>query len=65
MRKKTGGIIELLCIAPYAIKDPQITMNAKGKCCWECIVGGRNVIPNMILYLDNYYNNYINYTLGY
>ena len=65
MRKKTGGIIELLCIAPYApSKDPQITMNAKGKCCWECIVGGRNVIPNMILYLDNYYNNnYINYTL--
>ncbi len=50
MKKATGGEVELLCIAPISpSSDPQIAINAKNICRWECIVGGRNVSNGMTL----------------
>ncbi len=48
--KPSGGQVELLIVSPKLPSfDPQITLSAKHTCQWECIVGGRNVLPNMIL----------------
>ncbi len=50
MQKPTGGKVELLCVNPILPStDPQITVAAKEKCTWECIVGGKNVSEGMPL----------------
>ncbi|MDQ1266354.1 MAG: S-adenosylmethionine:tRNA ribosyltransferase-isomerase [Bacteroidota bacterium] len=52
MKKQTGGSVELLCVEPIEPSfEPQIVMNATGKCKWKCIVGGRRVKPAMKLQL--------------
>ncbi|MFH1049999.1 MAG: S-adenosylmethionine:tRNA ribosyltransferase-isomerase [bacterium] len=53
MKKPTGGLVEILCVEPILPStDPQITMSAKEKCTWKCIVGGKRINPGMLLSTD-------------
>ncbi len=50
MQKPSGGKCELLLVdtlLPSA--DPTIVMSTKGKCTWQCIIGGRHVNEGLIL----------------
>lgn len=50
MIKPSGGKCELLLVDAIApSNDPAIVMNAKYKCSWQCMIGGRNVNENLIL----------------
>ncbi len=49
-QKPTGGKAEILCVDPvFPSADPQITMQAKGECSWNCIIGGRKICDGMKL----------------
>ncbi len=44
MSKPTGGRAEILAVDPIdPSNDPQITMQARGKCIWNAIIGGRRI----------------------
>lgn len=52
--KTTGGKAEILCIEPTSPSiDPQIVMNTKNTCEWKCIIGGRNIKNDDILFTQN------------
>lgn len=52
MQKETGGRVEVLCVSPISPSlDPQITINAKETCTWNCIIGGPRVTQGMKLKL--------------
>jgi S-adenosylmethionine:tRNA ribosyltransferase-isomerase len=53
MLKPSGGKCELLLIDPVEpSKDPAIVMSAYGKCRWNCMIGGRKVVPGLELKLS-------------
>ncbi|MDT3738275.1 MAG: S-adenosylmethionine:tRNA ribosyltransferase-isomerase [Candidatus Kapabacteria bacterium] len=53
MMKPSGGKCELLLIDPVEpSKDPAIVMSAYGKCKWNCMIGGRKVVPGLELRLS-------------
>ncbi len=50
-QKETGGKAEILCTNPILPSyDPQITMQACGKCSWQAILGGRAIRVGSILF---------------
>lgn len=50
VEKPTGGSVEVLLVDPLTpSKDPTITLLAKGRSSWACMIGGRNVVPGMVL----------------
>ncbi len=50
VRKPTGGAGEVLLTAPVAPSvDPAVTLASTSEATWECLIGGRNVLPGMIL----------------
>lgn len=52
-RKPRGGRIELLLLKPLEPSTvPQIAMDSKSSCTWECMFGGRGVNESMILCPD-------------
>lgn len=53
-KKITGGKAEILCTDPVApSRDPQITMQAKGRCSWKSVLGGRAIKPGCVLLPQN------------
>lgn len=53
-QKESGGKAEILCIDPLIpSQDPMITMAAKGKCRWNCIIGGKRIKSGDILFPTN------------
>jgi S-adenosylmethionine:tRNA ribosyltransferase-isomerase len=49
-RKPTGGKVEFLLVEPVEPSGvPVITLESKGKCRWDCIVGGKRVREGMLL----------------
>lgn len=53
MLKPSGGKCELLLIDPVEpSNDPAIVMSAYGKCRWNCMIGGRKVVPGLELRLS-------------
>lgn len=52
-RKPTGGVVELLLTSPLEPSvDPAYALLARGSTVWNCLVGGRNVVPEMVLTND-------------
>ncbi len=50
LRKPTGGKAELLCVEPLEPSaDPQLALQARHTCRWQCVVGGRKIDPGLIL----------------
>jgi S-adenosylmethionine:tRNA ribosyltransferase-isomerase len=50
MKKSTGGRAELLVTDPAAPSaDPQVVMQARRQCRWECIVGGKRLREGAVL----------------
>lgn len=50
MEKPTGGKAEILCTNPLEPSvDPQIVMQNKKNCVWDCIIGGKRIKEGMIL----------------
>jgi len=44
MQKETGGRAELFLLEPISpSSDPQIILNTKNNCRWECMVGGKKI----------------------
>ncbi len=37
--KRTGAVIEIFCLKPYAPAEYALIFQATGSCCWECMVG--------------------------
>ena len=53
-RKPTGGLVELLLVEPIKPSAiPALTLANKFCCTWECIIGGRNVVPGMKMLLKS------------
>jgi S-adenosylmethionine:tRNA ribosyltransferase-isomerase len=53
MRKPTGGRAELLLTDPVApSSDPQIVMQSRERCVWQCIVGGKRLREGIALVPD-------------
>ncbi len=52
--KSTGGKAEILCIEPVSPSfDPQVVMNSRQTCRWNCIIGGRKIHSGDILKSEN------------
>jgi len=52
MKKITGGVVEILILNPILpSKDPQVVMNSKNSCQWECIIGGKRLKIGSELFL--------------
>jgi S-adenosylmethionine:tRNA ribosyltransferase-isomerase len=50
MVKNTGGRAEILCVEPVEPSvDPQVTMAARQRCVWKCIIGGPRVRKDTLL----------------
>jgi S-adenosylmethionine:tRNA ribosyltransferase-isomerase len=50
LRKESGGKAEILCVEPVKPNnDPQLVMAATKSCTWKCIIGGKKIIPGMVL----------------
>lgn len=59
MRKSTGGKAELLLTEPVEPSvDPQIVMSSKSPVVWNCILGGKRVLPGDILKPENEYKQF-------
>lgn len=49
-KKPTGGKVEFLLVEPIKPSSvPIITLQEKGNCTWECIIGGKRVREGMVL----------------
>lgn len=52
-RKPTGGVVEILLTNPVEPSvDPAQALLVRSSTAWNCLVGGRNVVPEMILTND-------------
>lgn len=50
MRKPTGGLVEVLVTDPIAPStDPAVVLASREASVWRCLIGGRNVLPGMVL----------------
>lgn len=38
--KNTGGVIEIFCLEPFNMLDPQVALQQKNSSKWKCMVGG-------------------------
>ncbi len=48
--KESGGSVEVFCLSPIEpSSNPQIALQAKNSCIWNCLVGGKRVYEGMIL----------------
>ena len=53
VRKPTGGAAEILLTRPVApTADPARALMMRESSDWECLVGGRNILPGMVLESD-------------
>jgi S-adenosylmethionine:tRNA ribosyltransferase-isomerase len=50
--KKTGSSIELFCLAPVDPPGYDLSLNSKGECTWECMVGNLKRFTSKQVYLD-------------
>lgn len=54
MRKPTGGLIEVLITDPVSPStDPAVVLASREPSRWRCLIGGRNVLPDMELTSDH------------
>jgi len=54
MRKPTGGLVEVLVTDPVAPStDPAVVLASRSASVWRCLIGGRNVLPGMVLTSDH------------
>lgn len=54
MRKPTGGLVEVLVTDPVAPStDPAVILASREASVWRCLIGGRNVLPGMVLTSDH------------
>lgn len=54
MRKPTGGLVEVLVTDPVAPStDPAVVLASREASVWRCLIGGRNVLPGMVLTSDH------------
>jgi len=52
-RKPTGGVVEVLLTSPVEPSvDPAYALLARRSTVWICLIGGRNVVPDMVLTHD-------------
>lgn len=50
--KKTGSRIELFCLAPLDPLQYDLSLNSRGKCIWECMVGNLKRFTDHQLYSE-------------
>lgn len=51
--KPTGGRVEVLLVDPVSpSNDPAVVLRSHEASTWNCMIGGRNVVPGMVLTLD-------------
>lgn len=54
MRKPSGGLVEVLITDPVAPStDPAVVLVSREPSRWRCLIGGRNVLPEMELASDH------------
>ena len=54
MRKPSGGLVEVLITDPVAPStDPAVVLASREPSRWRCLIGGRNVLPEMELTSDH------------
>lgn len=50
MVKPTGGAVEVLLTKPLSPSlSPEVVLASSEACIWECLIGGKNVVPGMVL----------------
>lgn len=50
MIKPSGGTVEMLLTDPIRpLRDPAVVLASHDRSVWRCLIGGRNVLPGMVL----------------